>query len=149
MKKLYIVDAVNFLFRSYYGIGPMTNPKGESTNALFGFVRSIYKLISDFSPDFIIAVFDGPDNKKKRIEMYEHYKSHRAGMPEDLFPQLEKAHYWCEIAGIPFLSVPGVEADDTMGSIAIWAREQNIEVFLCSSDKDLCQLVDDKIFLLQ
>jgi len=149
MKKLYIVDAVNFLFRSYYGIGPMTNPKGESTNALFGFIRSIYKLISDFSPDYIIAVFDGPDNKKKRTEMYEHYKSHRAGMPEDLFPQLEKAHHWCEIAGIPFLSVPGVEADDTMGSIAIWAEKKNIEVFLCSSDKDLCQLVDDKIFLLQ
>ena len=127
----------------------MTNPKGESTNALFGFVRSIYKLISDFSPDYIIAVFDGPDNKKKRTAMYEHYKSHRAGMPEDLFPQLEKAHYWCEIAGIPFLSVPGVEADDTMGSIALWAEKQNIEVFLCSSDKDLCQLVDDKIFLLQ
>jgi DNA polymerase-1 len=149
MKQLYIVDAVNFLFRSYYGIGPMTNLKGESTSALFGFVRSIYKLISDFSPDYIIAVFDGPDNKKKRTAIYEHYKSHRAGMPEDLFPQLEKAHYWCEIAGIPFLSVPGVEADDTMGSIALWAEKQNIEVFLCSSDKDLCQLVDDKIFLLQ
>ena len=149
MKQLYIVDAVNFLFRSYYGIGPMTNPKGESTNALFGFVRSIYKLIADFSPDYIIAVFDGPDNKQKRTEIYEHYKSHRAGMPEDLFPQLEKAHYWCEIAGIPFLSVPGVEADDTMGSIAIWAEKQNIKVFLCSSDKDLCQLVDDRIFLLQ
>lgn len=149
MKQLYIVDAVNFLFRSYYGIGPMTNPKGESTNALFGFIRSMYKLISDFSPDFIIAVFDGPDNKQKRTAIYEHYKSHRAGMPEDLFPQLEKAHYWCEIAGIPFLSVPGVEADDTMGSIATWAEKQNIEVFLCSSDKDLCQLVDDKIFLLQ
>lgn len=149
MKKLYIVDAVNFLFRSYYAIGPMTNPKGESTNALFGFIRSIYKLMSDFSPDFIIAVFDGPDNKQKRTAMYEHYKSHRKEMPEDLFPQLEKSHYWCEIAGIPFLSVPGVEADDTMGSIAVWAQAQNIEVFLCSSDKDLCQLVDDKIFMIQ
>ncbi len=149
MKQLYIVDAVNFLFRSYYGIGPMTNPKGESTNALFGFIRSTYKLIADFSPDYIIAVFDGPDNKKKRTEMYADYKSHRKSMPEDLFPQLEKAHYWCEIAGIPYLSIPGVEADDTMGSIAVWAEKQGIKVFLCSSDKDLCQLVDDKIFMIQ
>ncbi len=149
MKQLYVVDAVNFLFRSYYGIGPMTNPKGESTNALFGFIRSIYKLMSDFSPDYIIAVFDGPDNKQKRTEMYAEYKSHRKSMPEDLFPQLEKAHHWCEIAGIPFLSVPGVEADDTMGSIAVWAEKQGIKVFLCSSDKDLCQLVDDTIFMIQ
>jgi len=149
MKQLFVIDAVNFLFRSYYAIGPMTNPKGESTNALFGFIRSMYKLIGDFSPDFIIAVFDGPDNKQKRTEMYAEYKSHRKSMPEDLFPQLEKAHYWCEMAGIPYLSVPGVEADDTIGSIAVWAQQQAIKVFLCSSDKDLCQLVDDKIFLLQ
>lgn len=149
MKQLFIVDAVNFLFRSYYAIGPMTNPKGESTNALFGFIRSMYKLIGDFSPDFIIAVFDGPDNKQKRTEMYAEYKSHRKSMPEDLFPQLEKAHYWCEMAGIPYLSVPGVEADDTIGSIAVWAEQQGIKVFLCSSDKDLCQLVDDKIFMIQ
>ena len=127
----------------------MTNPKGESTNALFGFIRSTYKLISDFSPDYLIAVFDGPDNKKKRTEIYADYKSHRKSMPEDLFPQLEKAHYWCEIAGIPFLSIPGVEADDTMGSIAVWAEKQGIKVFLCSSDKDLCQLVDDKVFMIQ
>jgi DNA polymerase I len=149
VKQLYIVDAVNFLFRSYYGIGPMTNPQGESTNALFGFIRSIYKLMADFSPDYIIAVFDGPDNKQKRTEMYADYKIHRKGMPEDLFPQLAKAHYWCEIAGIPFLSIPGVEADDTMGSIAVWAEKQGIKVFLCSSDKDLCQLVDDKIMMVQ
>jgi DNA polymerase-1 len=149
MKQLFVVDAVNFLFRSYYAIGPMTNPKGESTNALFGFIRSMYKLIADFSPDFIIAVFDGPDNKQKRTEIYAEYKSHRKSMPEDLFPQLEKAHYWCELAGIPYLSVPGVEADDTIGSIAVWAEKQDIKVYLCSSDKDLCQLVDDKIFMIQ
>ena len=92
--------------------------KGESTNALYGFIRSIFKIINDFSPDYFIAVFDGPDNKKSRTEIYSEYKSHRTGMPEDLFPQLEKALYFCEIAGIPYLSVPGVEADDTMGSIA-------------------------------
>lgn len=148
MNTLYVIDAVNFLFRSYYAISSMTNPKGESTNALFGFIRSIYKLIADFSPNFVIAVFDGPDNKKSRSELYAEYKSHRKSMPEDLFPQLEKAIAWCEMAGIPNLSVPGVEADDTMGSIALWAEKQGIKVFLCSSDKDLCQLIDDHIFMI-
>ena len=149
MKQLFIIDAVNFLFRSYYAIGPMTNPQGFSTNALFGFIRSIYKLIGDFSPDYLIAVFDGPDNKKSRTAIYADYKGHRAGMPPDLFPQLEKAIDWCELAGIPKLTVPGVEADDTIGSIAKWAEKQGIKVFICSSDKDLCQLVDNHIFLVQ
>jgi DNA polymerase-1 len=149
MRSIYVIDAVNILFRSYYAITQkMTNSKGESTNALFGFIRSLYKIIGDFSPDFLVAVFDGPDNKKSRTEMYADYKSHRAGMPDDLVPQLEKALYWCEIAGIPFLSIPGVEADDVMGSIALWAEKQGIKVFLCSSDKDLCQLVNDTTFLI-
>lgn len=108
----------------------------------------MYKLITDFSPNFVIAVFDGPDNKKSRTDLYAEYKSHRKGMPEDLFPQLERAITWCELAGIPNLSVTGVEADDTMGSIALWAEKQGIKVFLCSSDKDLCQLIDDHILMI-
>lgn len=148
MNSLYIIDAVNFLFRSYYAIGNMTNPKGVSTNALFGFIRSFYKIMEDFSPDFVVAVFDGPNNKLSRTELYAEYKSHRAKMPEDLFPQIEKALEWCQLAGIPNISVPGVEADDTMGSMAAWAEKQGIKVFLCSSDKDLCQLVDDHIMMV-
>jgi DNA polymerase-1 len=148
LKKLFIVDAVNFLFRAYYGIGPMTNPKGESTNALFGFIRSIYKIMADFSPDFLICVFDGPDNKKSRTDLFAEYKSHRKGMPEDLFPQLEKALQWCSLAGIPNLSIPGVEADDVIGSIAVWAEKEGIKVRICSSDKDLCQLVTNHVHLI-
>src|SRR5579862_296340 len=148
MSNLYVVDALNFLFRAYYAIGPITNLKGESTNALYGFIRSLFKIIHDFSPDYFVVVFDGPDAKKSRTDIYSEYKSHRTGMPEDLFPQLEKALYFCEIAGLPFLSVSGVEADDTIGSIARWAEEKGLDVFLCSSDKDLCQLVSDKIFII-
>ncbi len=148
MEKIYIVDAVNFLFRSYYAIGPMTNAKGESTNALYGFIRSLFKLMNEFSPDYFVAVFDGPENKKSRSEIYSEYKSHRTGMPEDLFPQLNQALHFCEIAGIPYLSVTGVEADDTMGSIARWMEKKGIQVFLCTSDKDLCQLVSDHIFII-
>lgn len=148
MEKIFIVDAVNFLFRSYYAIGPMTNAKGESTNALYGFIRSIYKLINEFSPDYFIAVFDGPDNKKSRTEIYSEYKSHRQGMPEDLVPQLMRALEFCQVAGIPYLSISGVEADDTIGSITKWMEKRGVDVFVCSGDKDLCQLVSDKVFVV-
>ena len=70
MEKLYILDAVNYLFRSYYAIGPMLNDKGQSTSALFGFIRSLQKLIKDFSPTHLVCIFDGPDNKKSRTDLY-------------------------------------------------------------------------------
>ena len=148
MKKIFVLDAVNFLFRSYYAIAPMTNSKGESTHALYGFIRSILKIIATFSPDYVVAVFDGPDNKKSRTDLYKEYKSHRKGMPEDLFPQWEKALSFCELAGIPFLSVSGVEADDVIGSITNWATTQDLECFICTSDKDLCQLVSENVFVV-
>lgn len=148
MKNLYILDAVSLLFRSYFAIRGMTNPKGQSTNALYGFIRSIQKIQKDFSPDTIVAVFDGPNNKQARTAIYEEYKSNREGMPEDLYPQLEWAHNFCAAAGIPYLSEEGVEADDLIGAIAKWAESKGIEVFICSSDKDLCQLVTDKVFML-
>lgn len=148
MKKLFILDAVNFLFRSYYAIKPMTNSKGESTHALFGFIRSLQKIIDDFSPDYFVAVFDGPDNKKSRTALYKEYKSHRTSMPEDLFPQLEKAVEFCKLSGIPMLMVPGVEADDTIGSITLWAKKQSIHTYICTSDKDLSQLVCPSVFLV-
>lgn len=148
MKELYVLDAVNFLFRSYHAIGSMTNPKGESTNALYGFIRSVFKIIKEREPKHLVAVFDGPDNSKSRRELYSDYKIHRAGMPDDLVYQLKWALQFCEIAGIPYLSVPGVEADDVMGSIAKWCEKKEITNYLCSSDKDLCQLVSDHTFVL-
>lgn len=145
MKKLFILDAVGYLFRSYYAIGPMTNDQGESTNALFGFIRSIQKVIKDFQPDYLVAIFDGPDNKKSRQEIYSDYKMHRKGAPEDLFPQFEWAFEYCEYAGIQAISVEGVEADDTMATLAIKAKNNGWESYLCTSDKDLYQLVGDHI----
>ncbi len=148
MKKIYIIDALNFLFRSYYAIGPMTNPAGASTNALYGFIRSLNKLVKDFSPTHLVAVFDGPDNKQKRTAIYKDYKSHRKGMPEDLFPQLEQAVRYCELASIPSLMIPGIEADDVMGTIAKWAEAHGATSYLCTSDKDMCQLVSPHTFVL-
>ncbi len=148
MDKLYLLDAVNFLFRSYYAIGPMTNEKGKSTNALYGFIRSVQKIIKEYRPDYLACIFDGPGNKQNRSKIYDRYKAHRKPMPEDLLEQLHDAMHFCELANIPQLTIPGVEADDTIGSIAKWAAAQNISVFLCSSDKDLCQLINDHIKII-
>jgi DNA polymerase-1 len=148
MEKIYILDASGYIYRSYFAIRNMTNAKGDSTNALFGFIRSVLKLFKDFGPKHFVSVFDGPNNGKLRKELYPEYKAHRSSMPEDLLYQINWAENFCELMGIPNLKVPGVEADDTMGSIANWAANLSATVFLCTSDKDMCQLVNDKIFIL-
>ncbi len=126
----------------------MSNAEGFSTHALFGFIRSIYKLIREYNPDYIAAVFDGPNNKQSRIAIYPEYKIHRKAMPQDLVEQVKESRYWCKEAGIPFLSEEGVEADDIIGSIALLASQSGDKVYLCSGDKDLCQLISDQIFVL-
>lgn len=146
MHSLFIVDAVHYLFRSYYAIAPMTNSKGESTNAVFGFIRSIKKLIKDFSVDYLIAVFDGPDNKKSRQSFYSEYKMNRKKAPDDLYCQFETAFRFLELSAIPAISKEGVEADDTIASIVKWGKKHFDKIFICSNDKDLFQLVEDNIY---
>lgn len=148
MDPIYIIDATGYLFRSYFAIPPMTNPQGESTHALFGFIRSLLKLFNDFQPKQIVAVFDGPNNSAKREQIYPQYKSHRAACPPDLGHQIEWAKTLCGLLGISILDIPDVEADDTMGSVAVWAANQGHQVYLCTSDKDLCQLVSSQITVL-
>lgn len=148
MQRLFILDASGYLYRSYFAIRNITNSKGESTNALFGFIRSIQKLFKDFSPHNIIAIFDGPRNSSSRKQIYTDYKAHRSETPQDLIYQIDWGLKYCELMGIPYLQVPDVEADDTMGSIALWAAKEGFEVFLCTSDKDLCQMVDGNVKIL-
>lgn len=148
MKNLFLLDATSFLFRSYYAIKKMTNDRGQSTNALYGFVRSVEKICRELRPTHLVAVFDGPDNQESRKKIYEAYKAHRKGMPEDLVPQLDLAMNYCRYAGIPLLQERGVEADDLLGAIAVWAEKKRCIVRICSSDKDLCQLVSDKVQII-
>lgn len=148
MKSIYVLDASGYLYRSYFAIRNVTNAKGESTNALFGFIRSLLKLRKDFNPHHLVAVFDGPKSIQKREAIYSDYKAHRAAMPPDLAYQIGWAQHVCDLIGIPYLSIPGVEADDTMGSIAVWSAQHDLKVYLCTSDKDLCQLVDDRVVIL-
>ncbi|MBM3198979.1 MAG: DNA polymerase I, partial [Chlamydiae bacterium] len=115
MKTFLLIDAVNILFRSYFAIAPMANAQGESTQGLFGFIRSLQKLQTLLSPDYLVAVFDGPDNKKARQELFRDYKAHRTPTPEDLPAQVDKAMHFCKLAGVPMLCLSGVEADDVIG----------------------------------
>jgi len=148
MDPLFVIDASGYLYRAYHAIPHMTNPEGLSTNALFGFLRSLNKLMNDFGPQNIVCVFDGPHSTKKRKEIYEDYKSHRTETPPDLYHQIDWAREFCKLSGIPLLAVPEVEADDTIGSIAKWAEKDFEKVYLCTSDKDMAQLVNEKINLL-
>ncbi|MEI8125352.1 MAG: DNA polymerase I, partial [Parachlamydiaceae bacterium] len=148
MKKIFIIDASGYLYSSYYAIRNMSNSKGESTNALFGFIRSLSKLIKDFHPTEIVAVFDGPHNGKKREAIYPEYKAHRTAAPQDLPYQINWAMDFCSLMGIPFLNIPEVEADDTIGTIAVWAEKQGSTSYLCTTDKDMAQLVNDHVFML-
>ena len=118
MKKIFIIDAANYLFRSYFAIRQMTNDKGIATNALFGFIRSIHRIIKDFKPDHFVCVFDGPNHKKSRLSIYPEYKANRENMPDDLASQIALTKAFCDYSGIAHLEVDGVEADDTIGSIA-------------------------------
>lgn len=148
MDSLFVVDASSYLYSAYFAIRNMTNSKGESTNALYGFIRSLLKLRKDFNPTHLVAVFDGPNNAKKRVEIYQEYKAHRQSTPQDLRYQIDRAQTFCKLMGIPFLSLPEVEADDVMGSIAHLAEPFEKHIYLCSGDKDLCQLVNERISLL-
>jgi DNA polymerase-1 len=148
MATLFLIDVSSYLFRSYYAISRMSNDRGEATNALYGCIRSIQKLLNDQNPTHICAVFDGPQNKKSRQALYSAYKGHRKEIPPDLPAQIQWTSEWFGWMGIPQLAVPGVEADDVIGSIAVWASHKGHEVRLCSSDKDLCQLVNERVHLL-
>lgn len=146
--KLYVVDALGLIFRAYHALPPMSGPKGEETHALFGFIKQMEKLLREIKPDYIAAVFDGPNNKVWRTELCPKYKSNREKAPESLISQMVWSQEYCELMGISTLTIPGVEADDTIGSIAAWTESEGIELVICAQDKDLCQLVSDKTTIL-
>lgn len=147
-KKLYILDVSGFIFRAYFALPPMKDKQGGATHGLFGFIRSLLKFFKEFGPENVVAVFDGPDNKKQRLEIYEKYKANRIQKYDDLPAQIEEAKRFCHHVGISIVEVGGVEADDTIGSIATYAGAQGWDVYILTADKDLAQLVTENIFLI-
>src|SRR5205807_2365949 len=102
----------------------------------------------DFQPELLCAVFDGKRSKEARTKIFADYKAHRKETTDDLINQIIEANTFCKLMGIPILSCEGVEADDTIASVTKWATSQHMEVFICTQDKDLAQLVEKKVSLI-
>ncbi len=147
-KRMYLIDGYALLYRAHFAMirNPLITSTGFHTSALFGFVNTIFKLLREESPDYLVAVFDG---KKKtfRHDMYKDYKATREKMPDELQQQL--SHLWriVEAMGIPRLQIDGFEADDIIGTLALDSAKAGLNCIILSGDKDFMQLVTDEILL--
>ena len=145
---LFLIDATAYLYRAHYATPAMFDRNLRPTNALYGWLRSLLRLEREREPKHLAIILDGPKNKKSRHRIDANYKSHRPETPMELITQMKEIPHLCELLGWPFLSLPEVEADDVIGSIAKWAEKEGHTVWICSSDKDFCQLISPQIGLL-
>lgn len=121
--KLILVDGSSFLFRAFHAVPPLTNSKGEPTNAVYGVSNMLRKLINDYATPYFAVVFDAP-GKTFRHELYDQYKAHRPPMPDELRVQIQPLHDLIRALGLPLIIEHGVEADDVLGSLAQNAARQ-------------------------
>ncbi|MFB3855575.1 MAG: DNA polymerase I [Vicinamibacterales bacterium] len=144
MPTIFLIDGSSQMYRAYHAIRGLTGPDGRSTNAVYGFVTMLRKLIADHKPEYIVASFDlaGPTF---RDAMVNDYKANRAPMPSDLAEQIPWVHEACEAMGVPILVKEGFEADDVIGTVAEKAAAAGFQVVVVTGDKDLLQLVRDGI----
>ena len=145
-KTLTLIDGSGYLFRAFHALPPLANRKGEPTGALFG-VFNMLRTTLKAKPDYLAFVVDAP-GPTFRDELYPDYKAHRPAMPEDLSAQIAPMMELVGALGIPILRVAGVEADDVIGTLAKQAAKEGIEVIVSTGDKDLAQLVDAHIKLV-
>lgn len=144
---LVLVDGSSYLYRAFHAFPPLTNREGEPTGAMYGVVNMLKSLISQVEPSHIAAVFDAK-GKTFRDELFEQYKSHRPPMPDELRSQIQPLHAIIKALGIPLISVEGVEADDVIGTLAVQAAKEGKHVLISTGDKDMAQLVNDHIMLI-
>jgi DNA polymerase-1 len=141
---LFLIDGSNQMYRAYHAIRGLTGPDGKSTNAVYGFVTMLRKLITDHQPHYIAASFDLP-GETFRSQLAADYKATRSAMPGDLAEQIPWVHEACAALGVPVYTAPGFEADDVIGTLARRASEQGFRVAIVTGDKDFFQLVGDGI----
>jgi DNA polymerase-1 len=141
---LFLIDGSNQMYRAYHAIRGLTRSDGKSTNATYGFITMLRKLLADHQPQYILASFDlkGPTF---RSEMSADYKANRSPMPGDLAEQIPWVHEACEAMGVPILTSEGFEADDVIGTLATKAGEHGLQAAIVTGDKDFFQLVRDGI----
>lgn len=144
---LALVDGSNYLYRAYYGIPPLTNSKGLPTNAVYGFTTMLMKLLRDLNPDYIVVTFDlkGPTTRHGE---FEDYKATRKPMPDDLIPQVPLIKDVVRAFSICVAEKQGTEADDIIGTLTVAARAKGWRTAIISGDKDLMQLIDDSVTMV-
>ncbi len=143
--RLYLIDGYSNIFRAFYAIRNLSNSRGEPTNAVYGFITMLRKLLREDNPDLLGVALEG--GRTFRSEKYEEYKANRRPMPEDLASQLPLIRRVLEAYRIPTLELAGYEADDVLGSLSCRAAEAGYDVVLVSADKDLMQLVEPRVSL--
>lgn len=142
--KLLLIDGNYYVYRSFFAIRDLSNSRGERTNAIFGFIKTVRRMIKDLQPDLAAVVWD-QGLPKRRTELQPAYKETRAEMPEDMRPQISFIREIAPMLGLASLSLPDTEADDLMATYACVARARGHEVVLATNDKDLFQLVDAQL----
>jgi len=145
--RLLLVDGSSYLYRAFHAMPDLRNGAGEPTGAIYGMVNMMRRARSELKADHIACVFDAK-GKTFRDEMYSEYKAHRSPMPEDLVKQIEPIHAIVKALGWPVLMVSGVEADDVIGTLACQATEAGWETIISTGDKDLAQLVNPSVTLI-
>jgi len=146
-RTLYLVDGSGYLYRAFHALPPLTTSRGEPTGAVYGVANMLRKLTDDFRPEHVAVVFDAP-GKTFRDELFDQYKATRPKMPDDLAVQVAPLKELVRAMGFPLLEVSGVEADDVIGTLIRKAREKGFDVVVSTSDKDLAQLVDEHVTLV-
>ena len=147
MTDLVLIDGSSYLYRAFHALPSLTNSQGEPTGALHGVLTMILKLLRDEQPAHVAVVFDAP-GKTFRDEMFAEYKATRPPMPDDLRSQVQPILDAVEAMGLPLLRVSGVEADDVIGTLCAHGEQAGLNVLVSTGDKDLAQLVTDKVTLI-
>jgi DNA polymerase-1 len=147
IKPLVLVDGSSYLYRAFHAMPSLSNSRGVATGACYGVINMLRRLLKDYDPEHVAVVFDAK-GKTFRDELYSDYKAHRPPMPDELRGQIEPIHAMVEAMGLPLLMVEGVEADDVIGTLALQAAAQGMPVLISTGDKDMAQLVDGHITLV-
>jgi ribonuclease HI len=145
-RRLVLVDGSASLYRAYHALPPLSTSAGVPTHAVLGFLTMLLKLLREEEPDALAVVFDGPGPTTRHRE-YPAYKAHRPPMPDGLVTQIPLVHRVLEAMRVPVLMMPGEEADDILGTVAVRAAAQAYGVRVVTGDKDLLQLVGDRILV--
>ena len=135
-----LVDGSSYLYRAYHALPPLTTSKNQPTGAIKGVISMIKKILIDHPESPLAVVFDAK-GKTFRHDMYSEYKANRPPMPEDLVQQIEPIHQIITLMGIKLIMIPGVEADDVIGTLAEQARQKRLDTVISTGDKDMTQLV--------